>query len=108
MNKHMDTLLNLPAINSHHDLRGLQHLYDSVEAHVRGLWALGVTADSYGGLLTSILMNKLPSEIRLIISRELTEEKWDVEKLMNREVDARERSATSRILLSCCTGIEHL
>ena len=99
VNKHMDALLNLPAVNSHHDLKGLRHLYDSVEAHVRGLRALGVTADSYGGLLTSILMNKLPSEIRLIISRELTEEKWDVEKLMkivDREVDARERSATSR------------
>ena len=66
---------------------------------MRGLRALGVTADSYGGLLTSILMNKLPSEIRLIISRELTEEKWDVEKLMkivDRDVDARERSAASR------------
>ena len=49
---------------------------------MRGLRALGVTADSYGGLLTSILMNKLPSEIQLIISQELTEEKWDVEKLM--------------------------
>ena len=99
VNKHMDALLNLPAVNSHHDFKGLRHLYDSVEAHVRGLRALGVTADSYGGLLTSILMNKLPSEIRLIISRELTEEKWDVEKLMkivDREVDARERSATSR------------
>lgn len=99
VNKHMDALLNLPTIHSHHDLKGLRHLYDSVEAHVRGLRALGVTADSYGGLLTSILMNKLPSEIRLIISRELTEEKWDSEKLMkivDREVDARERSATSR------------
>ena len=95
----MDSLLNLPAITSHHDLKGLRHLYDSVEAHVRGLRAVGVTSDSYGGLLTSIVMNKLPSEIRLIISRELTEEKWDVEKLMrviDREVDARERSATSR------------
>ena len=99
INKHMDALLNLPAVSSHHDIKGLRHLYDSVEAHVRGLRALGVTADSYGGLLTSILMNKLPSEIRLIISRELTEEKWDVEKLMkivDREVDARERSAASR------------
>ena len=99
VNKHMDALLNLPAVSSHHDIKGLRHLYDSVEAHVRGLRALGVTADSYGGLLTSILMNKLPSEIRLIISRELTEEKWDVEKLMkivDREVDARERSAASR------------
>ena len=99
VNKHMDTLLNLPAVNSRHDLRGLWQLYDTAEAHMRGLRALGVTADSYGGLLTSILMSKLPLEIRLIISRELTEDKWDVGKLMkiiDREVDARERSATSR------------
>jgi hypothetical protein len=75
INKHLDALLNLPAVNSHHDLKGLQHLYDSVEVHVMGLRALGVTADSYGDLLTSTLMNKLPSEIRLIISREFTEEK---------------------------------
>ena len=98
VSKHMDALLNLPVANSHQDLKGLRRLYDSVEAHVRGLRALGVAAGPYGGLLTSILMNKLPPEIRLIISRELTEEKWDVEKLMkifDREVDARERSATS-------------
>ena len=68
VSKHVDALLNLPAVNSHDDLRGLRYLYDSVEAHVRGLWALGVTADSYGSFLTSILMSKLPSEIRLIIS----------------------------------------
>ena len=99
VSKHMDALLNLPAINSHDDLRGLRHLYDSVEAHVRGLRALGVTADSYGSFLTSILMSKLPSEIRLIISQEVIEEKRDVEKLVkiiDREFNTRERSATSR------------
>ena len=39
VNKHMDTLLNLPAVNSHHDLRGLRQLYDAVEAHMRGTWS---------------------------------------------------------------------
>ena len=50
VSKHMDALLNLPITNSHHDLKGLRRLYDSVEAHVRGLRALGVTAGSYGGI----------------------------------------------------------
>lgn len=59
VSKHMDVLLNLPITNSHHNIKGLGRLYDSVEVHVRGLRALGVTAVSYGGLLTSILMNKL-------------------------------------------------
>lgn len=93
VDKHMDTLLNLRAVTSHHDLRGLRRLYDAVETHVRGLRALGVSAESYGGLLSSILMGKLPAEIRLIISRELSEERGDVMKLkiVDREVEARER-----------------
>ena len=93
VDRHMDALLNLTSITSHHDLRGLRCLYDSVEANVRGLRALGVASESYGGLLTSILMNKLPPEVRLIISRDLTEDRWDMEKVMkmiSREVDARE------------------
>ena len=92
----MDALLNLPTVNSYHDLRGLRQLYNAVETHMRGLRALGVTVDSYGGLLTSILMNKLPSKIRLIISRELTDKKWEAHEIVKREVDARKRSATSR------------
>ena len=94
----MDALLGLPVVTSQHDLKGLRRLYDLVETHVRGLRALGVPAESYGGLLTSILMNKLPPEIRLLISRELTKEKWDMERVMKiigREVDARERSSAS-------------
>lgn len=98
VDKHMDALLNLYAVPTHHDLKGLRRLYDAVEAHVRGLRALGVSSGSYGGLLSSILMNKLPPEIRLIISREMTEERGNIEKLMrvlDREVGARERSAAS-------------
>lgn len=64
---------------------------------MRGLRSLGINAESYGQLLSSILMNKLPPEMRLIISRELGGGKWNVEEMMriiNREVDARERSTT--------------
>lgn len=57
---------------SHHDLKTLQQLHDSVESNVRGLCVLGVTSNFYGSLLTSILMDKLRTEIRLVVSRELT------------------------------------
>ena len=60
VNKHMDAQLILQTVTSHHDLKGLCRLYDSVESHVRGLRALGVDAGSYGQLLSSMLMNKLP------------------------------------------------
>ena len=93
INRHMKALLNVSAVSSHHDVKGLRRLHDSVEAHVRGLRALGVPSDSYGGLLTSVLVNKLPPELRLIVSRAVTGEHWDLDmvmKVFEQEVDARE------------------
>ena len=67
---------------------------------MRGLRSLGVPSSSYGGLLSSILISKLPPELHLIVSRELTEGEWDFElmmKIIEREVEARERSAGASI-----------
>ena len=50
VNRHMEALLNVTAVSTHHDVKGLRRLHDSVEAHVRGLQALGVPPSSYGGL----------------------------------------------------------
>ena len=49
VNKHMEGLLALSTVTSHNDVKSLRRLYDSVEAHVRRLKALGVPAASYGG-----------------------------------------------------------
>ena len=96
INRHMELLLHLEAVTSVHDLKELRQLFDAVESNVRGLKALGVSATSYGGLLSPILMSRLPSDLRLIISRELSSDEWDVEVVMEiiqREIEARERSA---------------
>ena len=70
INRHMDILVNVsPVINE--DTRKLRKLYDTLESHVRSLKSLGLPSDSYGSLLSSITMNKLPQELRLIISREI-------------------------------------
>ena len=98
ISRHMDTLLNLNTITSHHDHKGLRRLYDTVESHVRGLCSLKVPVDSYGSLLAPLLLNCLPSEIRIIVTRELSgEESWNIEKMLkiiNREINAREHSMT--------------
>ena len=41
----MEALLNVSDISTHHDVKGLRRLHDSVEAHVRGLRMLGVPPD---------------------------------------------------------------
>lgn len=59
ISRHMDILLNVEAVASQHDLRGLRHLYDLIESHVR---ALKSPSDSYGALLSSVLLSKLPCD----------------------------------------------
>ena len=97
INRHMEALLNVPGVISHQDTKALRKLHDTVEAHVRGLKALKVPAQTYGTLLTSVLINKLPPELRLIVTREMRGLTWDLERLMmafGQELDARERVFT--------------
>ena len=67
ISRHMEILLGQSAVSGEHNLRGLRRLYNEVEANVRSLKALGVERDSYGTMLTSVLLTKLPPEIRLLI-----------------------------------------
>ena len=92
----MDILLNVEAVTSQHNLkgRGLRHIYDLVESHVQSLKSLGVSPNSYGTLLSSVLLNKLPLEIRLIASRKVDEDRWSLDallKVVEEEIRVRER-----------------
>ena len=53
-----------------------------------------MSPELYGRFLMSILMNKLPLELRLIVSRTMTGKSWDLDQVMKifeREVDTWER-----------------
>ena len=68
-----------------------------VKSHVRGLKSLRISATLYGSLLSSVLMNKLPLEFQLIISRTITGENWELDTLLQiveMEISARETSET--------------
>ena len=95
----MDQLLNVEAVASACNVACLCRLYDSVEAHIRSLNSLGVKAEAYGSLLSSILMNKLPEEIRLLVSRRVSERDWNLTALLcvlQEELKARERVAVDK------------
>jgi len=93
--RHMEVLLShLEAMHSSRDLRSLCKLHDLIESHVRSLSALGVSSTSYGGLLLSTLLSKLPSDLQLMISWKMSGTKLDLTdflKLMEEEIEARER-----------------
>jgi hypothetical protein len=90
----MEILLNVEAVESQHDLKGLCHRFDLIESHIHGLKSLGVASDSYGTLLSSVLLSKLPHELRLIVSRKTSDDDWNLDNLMEmeQEIEARERA----------------
>ena len=95
ISKHRDVLLNAEPVTSQHNLSGLRHLYDLIESHIRSLKSLGVTSESYGSLLSSVLLNKLPTKLRLIVTGKVSEEEWSLDALLRvieEEIGARERT----------------
>ena len=95
VSRHMEVLLGLTAVSVEHDLKGLRRLFNEVEANVRSLKALGVERESYGTMLTSVLLTKLPPEIRLVVTRKVPGDDLDLEillKVLEEELVARERS----------------
>lgn len=75
-------------------MSGASVIYVLVESHVRSLKLLGVTSDSYGSLLSTVLLNKLLSELWLIVSREVSEGRLEFRlsllKGTTREIEERE------------------
>ena len=61
ISRHMEALLNVTAVTSDRHLRDLRRLYDQSEANIRSLKALGINNDSYGAMLSSVLLSRLPS-----------------------------------------------
>ena len=95
INSHMDSLLQLPAVTSLHDVQSIRQLYNKVESHIRGLKSLGVETATYGNLMISILMQRLPPGLRIIVTKKMQEDEWSLDKLMTifrHELEARERA----------------
>ena len=98
ISKHTESLLAVNSVASDHHLQDLRKLYDQSESNIRSLKALGVEPESYGAMLSSVLLGKLPPDLRLIISRTVSTDELNVEHILEtfeRELVARERASNS-------------
>ena len=87
--------MSMDPIPSDRHLRDLRKLYDHIESHVRSLRSLGIEATSYGALLSPILLSKLPPDLRLIVSRKVSDSNLDMDALLTtfeEELTARKRA----------------
>ena len=106
INKHMNQLLNLEPVTSY-NINSLRGLCDQVESNVRSLKFLGVSSSSFGCLLSSIMISKLPQDLRLVVSRKIKDDKWNLEEVMEvieHEIDARERAGVSAGIMLPSSG----
>ena len=69
ISNHMEAFLKLPRFSSVHETKKLRDLYDKIEINIRSLQALGIESESSENLLLQVVMEKIPSELRLIIGR---------------------------------------
>ena len=73
---HMEALTAIPKPKSIHETKRLRNLYDSVGAHVRWLKSLEISQEMCGCFLAPIILQKLPEEFRIGITRKFTFETW--------------------------------
>ena len=91
---HMESLVNLPAVTSISQVSELRKMYDQIDVSIRNLKSLNVSPESYGALLIPVLNEKIPEELRVIISRKFNDDVWKLEPMIEyvkAELQARER-----------------
>ena len=91
----MEALLSLQKVSSERDIRNLRKLYDVIETNVRSLKTLGIDFKQYGALFIAVIMNKVPDEIRLIVTKGVKGGEWELDGILEKlqgELEAREQS----------------
>ena len=83
ISSHMNQILKVNKVTAGHKVKELRNLYDKIESHVRSLITVGVQSDHYGSLLIPIVLDKLPDDIKLIISRKLGSDNWKINEFMD-------------------------
>ena len=90
---HINELIHLPAVYRERDTHRLRKLYDSCEAHNRALQALGVSEGSYSTIVVPTIMDKLPEQFRLAITRGTSFLEWSMKEMLEayeKELELRE------------------
>ena len=93
ISSHMESLYKLKEVDTVHDIQRVRNLCDKIESNIRGLMGLGINKEQYGPMLIPLIMGKIPSEFRLMISRKFEKGTWDINGLLEAfrtELEARE------------------
>ena len=93
----MEALLQVEAVSNSRNEKALRRLFDNISSHIRSLDSLEVKEETCGNLLCPILINKIPADLQLTVSK-VPEAEWKLttllatieEEIIAREIIARE------------------
>ena len=68
----MNTLVKLPKVRND-EIHGLRKFYDDIDSNIRSLLSLEIETSTHGTLIATLALEKLPQEIKLIVSRNVKE-----------------------------------
>ena len=71
----MSKLWKLEKVFNSKNVKELRNLYDRVESHIRSLLTVGIPQGNNRPLLIPIVLEKLPDDIKLELSRKLGTDK---------------------------------
>ena len=94
----MNKLVKISSVAESRDVARLRGFLGQVEVIIRGLQSLSVAESTFGSLLIPILLEKLPEDIKLQVTRLISSEIWDLRELLqllSKEIEAREKCAFS-------------
>ena len=89
----MNERIQLSPVFRERDTQRLRKLYDSCEAHNRALKSLGVNEESYSTIVVPAILEKMPEQFRLTITRGTNFVEWTMQEMLNafeKELELRE------------------
>ena len=90
----MKKILSIKAVCNSSNIEKIRAMFNDVEACVRNLRSLNVAQTQYGQALISIIWEKLPGDVQLVITRQMPVDKeWEIDvflETLKKEVESRE------------------
>jgi len=75
----MQALIDIPSPSN--TPTSVSEFYDSIQRHIHSLTALGRTEETYGSLLTTIVLGKIPVKMKQNMARARGKLEWMITEL---------------------------
>ena len=84
ISSHMEALMKMTPLSEDGNTKKIRRAYDKIKCHIQPLQALGLDSANYGCLLGPVILNHLPHELRLTVTKnfDATGDVWELDDIL--------------------------